>query len=645
MLKNKIALLLIASIIIGILAAGHAAYWNRYVLEKDFNQVELMMDYKDIRNISGQSGITELEALNNLKEQGLTTVLFKEPTVEDIGEYEEVTVLTGGQLSGMAALTGGATHWLEDIENIRPEYTYMLFRDPRAFERVAEQLSAKTKKLNTYEPVPGTYIIETPLALSNLCGIGLGFPERKLELVEQAGLFTMVQIRNWPSVTPEGLEIVFEPIKEIPNLSAVLFNDETVPGFPNLLGLTAQHIKDTPTGAVVIIEFFPQRGLNNLGLLLDKDVIRLHSIPPEEMGRYNPPRALERYTLAATERNHRVLLIRAFNTTEGQDPVAFYQGFLGKMSGELRADGLEIGKASQLPATPMPRALMFLIGLGVIGGGLMLLQRLGVNRGLVILGLAGVALWAALLMFNPVIARKLMALLAVIIFPTLAVLTFVKPEGVSLQRAVLRLAAMSGYSLIGALLMVGLLADIGFMLKLDQFAGVKLAHVIPLGIVGLYFVYHASKGENITHRVQDLWSKPITIGLAVVGGVLLLAIAYYVARTGNEATAVSQLELQFRSMMDTLLGVRPRTKEFLLGHPLMLALLYFGYRNHGFLPLLIIGTIGQISLVNTFAHIHTPLLISLTRTGHGIWLGIAIGILLILAYKLIEKNARRYLNG
>jgi membrane protein DedA with SNARE-associated domain len=81
--------------------------------------------------------------------------------------------------------------------------------------------------------------------------------------------------------------------------------------------------------------------------------------------------------------------------------------------------------------------------------------------------------------------------------------------------------------------------------------------------------------------------------------------------------------------MDNILGVRPRTKEFALGHPLMLLLCYLGYRNNRFLPILLLGAIGQVSLVNTFAHIHTPLLVSALRTVNGLWLGIIIGLILI----------------
>ena len=65
-------------------------------------------------------------------------------------------------------------------------------------------------------------------------------------------------------------------------------------------------------------------------------------------------------------------------------------------------------------------------------------------------------------------------------------------------------------------------------------------------------------------------------------------------------------------------------------------LCFVGYRQ-GYLPFLLIATIGQVSLVNTFAHIHTPLFISLLRTVNGLWIGLIIGLLLIAGWTVVLK--------
>ena len=251
------------------MAAEHLDFWNRYCLEKGFKQVEIMMDYKDIMNISALSGKSEQETLKSLKEHGLTTVLFKEMTVEDIERYEQVAVFTGGQLQGMASLSAGVPGWWQQLakehdagtsEPVRLGSKYLLFQDKQSFNRVAGQLAVKTKNLQLYDQAAGMYIIETPWPQSVLKKVGLGFSEQKLQLVEQAGLSTMVQIRSWPQVTPQGLQAVFEPLADITDLSGVLFNDHAIPGVDEkLLPELAANIRDIANPAVVAVEFFPSR--------------------------------------------------------------------------------------------------------------------------------------------------------------------------------------------------------------------------------------------------------------------------------------------------------------------------------------------------------------------------------------------------
>ncbi|MBC7345398.1 MAG: hypothetical protein H5U03_08285, partial [Clostridia bacterium] len=146
--------------------------------------------------------------------------------------------------------------------------------------------------------------------------------------------------------------------------------------------------------------------------------------------------------------------------------------------------------------------------------------------------------------------------------------------------------------------------------------------------------------EAWVQKARELWAGPLSVRSVVIVTVLA-AIGYVcLARTGNVTAGVSGIELQMRQVLDAVLGVRPRTKEFLIGHPFMLLTLYLGYR-YRYLPLLLLGSIGQVSLMNTFAHIHTPLTISLARTFNGLWLGILVGLVLIALLEASRRLLRR----
>ena len=72
-----------------------------------------------------------------------------------------------------------------------------------------------------------------------------------------------------------------------------------------------------------------------------------------------------------------------------------------------------------------------------------------------------------------------------------------------------------------------------------------------------------------------------------------------------------------------------------------MCLLYYGYKET-YLPMVILAIIGPVSLVNTYAHIHTPILISLLRSAYGIILGIVIGLVLIWGIKLLRRMMKKW---
>jgi hypothetical protein len=128
---------------------------------------------------------------------------------------------------------------------------------------------------------------------------------------------------------------------------------------------------------------------------------------------------------------------------------------------------------------------------------------------------------------------------------------------------------------------------------------------------------------------------------------VLLALGLMLVRSGNDSPAsVSGFELKLRSLLDQILIVRPRSKEFLFGHPLLLiSLSLFALRNSLFnesmrenvgawaAGLLTLSVVGQVGIVNTFCHLHTPLFVSSLRVLIGILLGAAIGIVVTWVLK------------
>lgn len=135
---------------------------------------------------------------------------------------------------------------------------------------------------------------------------------------------------------------------------------------------------------------------------------------------------------------------------------------------------------------------------------------------------------------------------------------------------------------------------------------------------------------------REIQVKDVLIGVAV-----LLTVVIVIIRSGNyPIIPVTDTELRFRSFLENMFLFKPRFKEFLFGHPLLILGLWSRSRI-----LLILGLAGQVSIINTFLHLHTPLDISLIRTFYGFVLGSALGLILIILYRkysvyLFPKQAK-----
>jgi MFS family permease len=240
------------------------------------------------------------------------------------------------------------------------------------------------------------------------------------------------------------------------------------------------------------------------------------------------------------------------------------------------------------------------------------------------------------------LVRKSLALGASVAFPTLALyLGFPAPSrgaALSVPRAaafaVGRLWAVSVGSLLGGLLIGALLAEWRFMLAFDQFPGVKVAAVAPVLAFAALWILRWERSLPAGERrglIARLWAsleRPLSWRHAVVALSISVIALLLLVRSGNTSLPLVGIEERLRHFVEDAFVARPRTKEYLFGHPLLLiALAAAAIRlpNLAF-PLALVGSVGQTGLVNSFCHLHTPLVYALWRTANALVLGTSVGI-------------------
>ncbi len=409
-----------------------------------------------------------------------------------------------------------------------------------------------------------------------------------------------VPFSDWSKGWPRAAR----PLKDGPPIRNVLFSGESVMGYPDL-ALVREWLTQTDAH-LPWVEFGRQKGMVSLQRAFPERIVRAHTLTDEEMPQLRPSAVMTRLRRAVRERGARFLYVRLFpGFSRAQN-----EAFLVDLTQALRADHWRLGAATarfgEWPLSLVP-----------LSSGVRLLLAFGVSVTLPLLAF----FWS--------IRQR------TVILPTLT---------------------LAGAGLSAGLLVAAFLSTPSFALGFSVFRGVKLALLLPLG-AALFSLY---RGGEIRHALHE----NVTVGRLVLGGVVLGGVAYFVLRIGHGTVAdASPLELMLRGHLETWLGVRPRFKEFLIGHPFLWVGFYLRHRLkkeglflpagrsalaqalhfvfHDPRPFLLVGFIGPLSMVNTFCHAHTPLAISLLRTFHGVWLGAAVGGFLIAGMKWAEGRWQR----
>jgi hypothetical protein len=422
-------------------------------------------------------------------------------------------------------------------------------------------------------------------------------------------------------------------------------------GYPDQLELVARLLGELnlQLGLIELPDKVQQKGTETLARLATAQVVRVMAVPPAQQARSHPEVVAGMFSLGARERNIRVLYLRPYSdivedlTVDQANDLLF---------GTLRADlaALLGGHATTFPAARGGWLVPWTLVAAGTGAALALLlsQVLPVTASaaatIVLLSALGTWLTGLTgLVEHP--WRAVMALGVATVFPTLGlVLQFPVLERARRQArpvpvlwlSTRALLAASAFSLAGGLMAAAFLPETTYMLSVDIFRGVKVhGLLVPLLVLSVWAVqqHGPESAVRLLEARLRVWHLAVLVVLGTLG-------AFYLARTGNVTgdLAVSDSERFLRRWLDAVLGVRPRFKEFVLGNPaLVLAPVLARWRWPGLLPFaLLAAAVGQASLSDTYAHIHTPLLVSLVRTGWGVLVGWGLGVVLALVLLVLE---------
>ncbi len=652
-----------AFILILALVASLAVAAFRIRTESHANRVELAMDFGDFISTARSYNYNPAAFLIALRRAGLTSIALSEELGGSIGGNGLAYATTGAALlnqSRLSPLSDPVLQGLARSNKLAHDAVYIIVYDRPTYDRYRRQLplhfEPKTSRvLRATKP----WIIEVRTQIDYFNNTALGIPDDQLALAKRLHLLVVARFQNDERFTKTQMQAEFnDAVASGARISNIVFFglSNQVFGYPDHLQDAADAFREHFTGSPHPFNFGSietydasqiQKGNDTLARLIPGQTVRVQAVVRSDYDKIKLDELIGRFVLGVRERNIRVVYLRPWTHREGGLSIeATNVKMVKDLADELRSHGMRLGRATPIPSYRGDNAiLVFIATLAVPSIFVLMLGWFNWYR----LSWAIAAYILTILLYlagavshHEMVARSVIALVGALLFAAAAFAVIApafseKPAerfGDQIIRSLGWTILATVVALLGALVVVGIMSSPLAMTEIERFRGVRALYVLtPLIALCMYLF---SKRYNTETTPRQVFGAPITLYQLLVGIIVIAAGALLVMRSGNTSDVQpSSFELALRHVLSNVLSVRPRTKEFLIGAPLLMltpALFAQHRRAVGWLLALGIG-VGIGDVIDTFSHLHTPVLISIQRVGNGVVIGAIVGILAIWIYR------------
>lgn len=665
---NKI---LVALIVIGLLSAM-TIVWQRHQVEQANRQVELVLDYEDVLELAQLDGVPLSVLMQQIKAAGVTSLSVYDTTLEKLNKSGKVTGVAGSDVMHAYRTGTLAEPWwrqLVEAGKISADEVYIVGYDPAVFAEVRADVIRRTGAGRVVDLPGGRFpVIAVKANYEKFVKWNLGLSSDEMKAVAQAGFYVVPRPTNYTKVRAEDVHAVFDRIQAIPQVSTIMFVGEETLGYPDQLAATTERMKAQKLTLGMIehplqLQFLKQEGLTALATALQYQAARVYVIPKEEQPKLKPAEAVQRWAVTDQERNIRIDLLRKYDKPlTGKTVVETNLEYFSAVRDGLVAKGFTVGRASYFTPYFPEKWLLSLLILGATAAGVLYLSlvRPFSTKGqlLLLLCLAGlllVPIWKG----SGTLVRQAAATASAVLFPVLSMTWLLDrwrqeaPQaGAGWLRILLAaggsLCLVSAFSLAGGLYVAALLGDVRFFLEMEIFRGVKLTFVAPLLLAAVAYMVRFDLFEREQSRtVGSIWQQllemlklNVTVQSLLIFAVLAIGAWVFVGRSGHTAgVPVPEIEIKLRQFLEQAMYARPREKEFMIGHPAFFLAVWAWYHKWPRLlhfALFVVAVIAQGSMVETFAHLRTPVFMSFIRGVDGIAVGLFFGLVAVAGVQALR---------
>jgi hypothetical protein len=668
--KNKRSMLLmLLAVFIGLLSCVYLCV-QRYYVENENMSIEQAMDYDAVVVLGRNEGYDLETILEKCRQAGITSFTIYDTTLNKMTQRGECSLIT----------RLGAELYYPQFHLDSYQYEYYLIGKPKDqkdlyFDELTEDLQLRLGKENAVVlDNPQYRILGLHGVMPALGEVNLGIMSADANRIASYGFNVILRPTNYHDVTAADLEHFFQRADKIRNVTGIMFVGKEVLGYSpdpaqrkDLLQLTADRMLARQMPFYMIesvnqLQYDNQDGMYDLAGLMHYDTGRVYAMAKEELEKITPEEAAMRFYISDLERNVRVNLFPMYKKPRyGQSLLDTNLNYISKVTQKLEGRGYQLDRASVLPVYYPNKVLLAIAAAAAACGFLFLLNLLvplsdRLNYGLMVLAvlfgaggawIAKGALFLQMMAVGCAVTAPSAAILVLLDFWRHQDLTKKLGYGRVIRDGALGLTAAVLMSMIGGIFIAAMLGNIRFFMEFDYYRGVKLTFILPIIIVAIGYLrrfplmgHDFATSSDFISFAKDFLRIPIRMGTLILVGLLGLVAIVFVGRSGHTAgVPVPGIEVAMRRFLETVMYARPREKEFLIGHPaffLMVAAMYRKWPELVHFFTVLAAVIGVGSMVETFAHIRTPFIMSFIRGLNGWLTGLVLGILLICAIAVVQ---------
>ena len=658
---NRILMIII---LIGFVASM-AINLERHRVEEANNTVELAIDYEGLVELAEREGVPRQEVFAQAKEAGICSMAVYDTQFKKLNVNGKATAWNGSTI--IANYQNGVLAdpaWCALVEDgtIKGTNVYVTGHHEQTFKEVHEDLLRRLGDDRVRELTIGKQqVLEVKANYTAFIKMDLGLPTDEMQEVNAAGFHVIARPTNFNHCTREDVDAVFKRLDGI-DVSDIVFAGSQALGAPDEADYTADKMMERGITLGMIegvtqLQFFPQDGLLDIARDMDYKSARFYTIAKEELEKLKIDDAVERWSNTDAERNIRINLLRIYEKpAPGMSLLETNMTYFAAVRDQLVAHGYKIGPAATYEHF-YPSALLRAVVMAGVAAAMVLYLSLVVPAlkpkymyGL--LAILMVGMMAPVLMGHGNKIRLIAAFASANVFPAIAIIWQLdrirsrQAEGNSslikiFIAGAIALFASGVVSYVGASYLSGSLADTEYLLEVNIFRGVKLTFVLPLVLVAIAFLQRfdvfdgkMDDTDGVIAQAKKILDMPVKIKTLFIMLLVLAAGVVFVARSGHTmGMPVSGAELQFRAFLEKAMYARPRSKELMIGHPafMLAAMAWFRkWPTMVLFALVIVATIGMGSMVETFAHMRSPVFMSFARGIGGIVLGCGVGAIAMM---------------